>query len=211
MDNVININNTKANTLEFEMTIEGANTSAVDCHFVIVAKGMDFRFKAKVKDAKANLWNVKIPAMGFLERTAYKCYTEVMTDGQYFKPMKGNVNVVGSAEIFTSTPTNKTIANDTAKNAESKKVDVKRETKRKNESWRQGEKSIEQIANELMKNKKYDTDSITETAAAKRLAAENVDQDKDAKVRAILQESGIKPKKKEKKDRVSFVRTRLLN
>ena len=159
MDNLINIINTKANTLEFEMTIEGANASNVECHFVIAAKKMDLRFKAKVKDKKNNLWNVTIPAMEFLEKTTYKCFTEVMTDGQYFVPMSGNVNVVGSAEIYSSNPKNKTIESTIEKVKTAKKEDKKREEKRKNESWRQGEKSIEQIAKELMAAKKKEEDS----------------------------------------------------
>lgn len=209
MDNLININNTKKNTLEFEMTIEGANASGVDCNFVITAKSMDLRFKAKIADKKKNLWTVTLPEMPFLERTTYKCYTEVVADGQYFTPMKGSVNVVGSAEIYTSTPKNKTIESDVKKNKEFKEADKKREEKRKNESWRQGEKSIEQIARELMSQKGLDKDTIEEKVEAKRKADEMVDQDKDAKVRAILKESGIKPK--EKKEKVSFVRTRILN
>lgn len=233
MDNVININNTKTNTLEFEMTIEGANASSVDCHFVISAKGQDFRFKAK-KGKDGDLWSVKIPAMPYLEKTAYKCYTEVVADGQYFKPMDGNINVVGTAEIYTSTPKNKTVESDVAKKKESKKADVKREEKRKNESWRQGEKSIEQIAKELMAKKEADgtaePKTITESkkpgdvgAVVKKekfddpiikAAEKEPISEKDLKaekVRAILQESGIKPKEKKKKDKISFVRTRLLN
>ncbi len=199
MDNLINLNNTKSNTLEFEMTIEGANSSDVDCHFVIEAKGQDFRFKAKRDED--NRWTVDIPAMPYLDRTTYKCYTEVVTEGQYFKPMDGNVNVVGSAEIFTSTPKNKTVESDIKRIEEAKRLDENREEKRKNQSWRQKEKSIEQIANELMKGK------------GEKPLVENeekpVENSKDAKVRAILEESGIKPKKK--KEKVSFVRTKLLN
>lgn len=243
MDNMININNTKANTLEFEMTIEGANASDVDCHFVISAKDQDFRFKAIKEDD--NHWKVTIPAMPYLERTTYNCYTEVVTEGQYFKPMDGNVNVVGSADIYISTPANKTVESDIKKKKVAIKEDKKREEKRKNQSWRQQEKSIEQIAEELTKNAKKevltekksvlkpsDTDSkvkraIKESAvAANEARKEKVKQQQEkkaedvkpvveakepeidprtAKVRAILEESGIKPKKK--KEKVSFVYT----
>ena len=211
MDNLININNTKTNTLEFEMTIEGANASGVDCNFVITAKNMDLRFKAKVSDKEKNLWTVKIPEMPFLERTTYKCFTEVVADGQYFTHMKGNVNVVGTAEIYTSTPKNKTIESDVEKKKEIKEEDHRREEKRKNESWRQSEKSIEQIAAELMKQKGMDSKAIEEKVEAKRDAAAKVDQTKDERVRAILQESGYKPKEKKEKKNISFVRTRILN
>jgi len=176
MDNLININNKKDNILEFEMSIDGANTSDVECYFVIVAKDMEFRFKSSVKDKKKNMWNVTIPAMNFLERTTYKCFTEVITDGQYFKPMSGNVNVVGSAEIYTSTPQNKTIGSSIEKPAP-KKEPVKKEPKKKNESWKPREKSIEQIANELMAKQKTSStqppvrtpDPIVENKAEKKV------------------------------------------
>lgn len=211
MDNLININNTKTNTLEFEMTIEGANTSNVECNFVIVAKNMDFRFKATISDKKANLWNVKIPEMPFLERTTYNCYTEVVTDGQYFKPMSGNVNVVGSTQIYTSPPQNKTVESDIEKIKVAKKEDEKRETKRKNESWRQREKSVEQLANELLSKQKYESKVINEKVEENRKTSTTSSSDaKTAKIRAILEETGYKPKDK-KTNRVSFVRTKILN
>ena len=206
MDNLININNTKENVLEFELLIEGANSSEAECHFVITADGMDLRFPAILEDAAKNLWSVKIPALDFVDRTTYNCYTEVVTEGQYFKPMKGNVNIVGSAQIYTSTPKNKTVESDIKQQKINEKADKKRDEKRKNESWRSREKSIEQIATELMEKEKFSKEKIEEKVEQKK----TVDKSKDEKERAILEESGIKPKKK-KKERVSFVKTQLIN
>ena len=210
MDNVININHTKENTLEFEMVIEGTTTNEVDCNFVIVAKDMELRFPAALTEGKKDHWTVTLPEMGFLERTAYKCYTEVVAEGQYFKPMQGNVNVVGTAQIYTSTPKNKTIESDTQKAKVVKEQERKRETKRKQESWRQSEKSISQIAEELMEQEKYDKANIDRKVAKKKEVKEAVDADKDAKVRAILKESGFESKKK-KKSKVTFVKTKPLH
>ena len=210
MDNIININNTKENALEFEMTIEGLNTSDVECNFVIEAKGMELRFDAVLEDAKNNKWLVKLPRLDILERTTYNCYTEVIAEGQYFTPMKGNVNVVGTAEIYTSSPKNLTIESDQKKNAQNRKLDEQRETKRKNQVWRQKEKSIEQIAKELMEQKDFGTENVDKLLEEKREKSSKGANSNEDKVRAILKEAGIEPKKK-KKEKVSFVKTRLLN
>ena len=210
MDNIININNTKENALEFEMTIEGLNTSDVECNFVIEAKGMELRFDAVLEDAKANKWLVKLPRLDILERTTYNCYTEVIAEGQYFTPMKGNVNVVGTAEIYTSSPKNLTIESDQKKNAENRRLEEQRETARKNQVWRQKEKSIEQIAKELMEQKDFGTEKVDKLVEEKRQKKASGANSNDDKVRAILKEAGIEPKKK-KKEKVSFVKTRLLN
>lgn len=210
MDNVININHTKENTLEFEMVIEGTTTNEVDCNFVIVAKGMELRFPAALTEGKKDHWTVTLPEMNFLERTAYKCYTEVVAEGQYFKPMQGNVNVVGTAQIYTSTPKNKTMESDVEKAEVFEKEEKQRKNKKTQESWRQSEKPIAQIAKELMEQEKYGKDKIDEKLAEKKTVTEGA-QSKDDKVRAILEESGFKSKKRKKKDRVSFVKTRLLN
>jgi len=210
MDNIININNTKENALEFEMTIEGASKGDVECSFVIEAKGMELRFDAVLENEKENKWIVKLPKLDILERTAYKCYTEVIAEGQYFTPMKGSVNVVGSAEIYTSSPKNLTIESDLKKEAkkplsEKVKLDLPRSTPR-----RQSEKSIEQIAKELMENENLDLGNINKKVEKRKAAKGKIDESKNDKVKAILEEAGIKPKKK-KREKISFVKTRLLD
>jgi len=209
MDNIININNTKENALEFEMVIEGLNTSDVECNFVIEASGMELRFDAVLESKDDNKWLVKLPKLDILERTAYNCYTEVIAEGQYFTPMKGSINVVGSAEIFSSSPKNLTIESDVEKHKEHVKLEEQREEKRKAQSWRQNEKSIAQIASELMENQKFDKENVEKLVEDKK--AVGVLNEKDAKVRAILEEAGIKPKKKKKKEKITFVKTNLLN
>lgn len=206
MDKVVNINNTKDNVLEFELVIEGATASEADCNFVIIAKGMELRFPALLEDKSENKWSVKIPEMPFLERTAYNCYTEVVAEGQYFKPLEGNVNVVGPAQIYTSTPKNKTLESDIKKGNAIKEA-AKVAEKSKSDSWRGKEKPIAQIAKELMEKEKYGKDKIEEKVQKSK--AKPVDADKNAKIKAILEETGLKPKKKKKK--VSFVHTHLLN
>lgn len=186
MENLININNTKENTLEFEMVIEGGSTTEVDCNFVIVTKDMELRFPAALSEGKQGHWSVNLPAMNFLERTAYKCYTEVVTEGQYFKPMSGNLNVVGSAEIFTSTPKNTTMESDIKKRKVIKEKEEKRKVSRQ-KPWRQSEKPISQLAEEIINKEKYGKEKITEKVEEKKTAASKVDTGKDAKVRAILE------------------------
>lgn len=208
MENIININNTKENALEFEMIIEGMSTAEVECNFVIVAKGMELRFDAILESKEDNKWLVKLPKLDLLERTSYNCYTEVIAEGQYFKPMTGSVNVVGTSEIYTSSPKNLTIESDQQKQKEFKTLEEKRDVKRTSQAYRQNEKSIAQIAEELMGNQKYDAKGVERLVEEKQEA--RPETDRESKIRAILEEAGIKPKAK-KKERISFIKTRLLN
>lgn len=202
MENVININHTKENALEFEMTIEGVNTSSVECNFVIEAKSMELRFGAKLDNKEKNLWLVKLPKLDILERTAYKCYTEVIVDGQYFKPMEGNVNVVGSAEIYSSTPKNKTIGPAEEKKDEKpvKKTAKKKATpKKKVEAKPKPEPAPKPKKEEVKEEAAPTTDAIDELI--KKIKedpkVENEPLTIDSKIRDILH--SVEETKEEKK------------
>lgn len=201
MDNVVSINHTKENVIEFEMTTDGVETKGMSVRFIIEAKGMELGFMCKKK--KGDEWSVKLPDLPMLERTAYKFHVDVIADGYYFEPMKGTLNVTGTAELYTTTPKNKTLEPEGKKKAPAKKKAVKERVK--TEPIRSNERSIESIAQSLMEQTKFDNpEQLTEKTE------EKPSDNKDDKVIAILEEVGIKPKKKTTR-KISFVKTRLLD
>jgi hypothetical protein len=207
----ISINHTKENIIEFDLTMEGVETKDVEVKMMVETGTMELGFKAKNKEK--DTWMVKLPKLSILERTAYKFYIEIHVDGYYFTPFKGTLNVVGSAEVYSSEPKNVTLkttnnAKDEPKNAPKGSQEEK---KKVSESWRAKEKSIEQIARELVEQQKQEKDvPVKNTPVAESPIQQTLmSNGKDEKVRAILEEAGIRPKPK--RTRVSFVKTKTLN
>lgn len=201
MENIVSINNTKPNTLEFDVTCEGLETKGMKVRFCIKAKGMDLQFAAK--KAKGDSWGVKLPVLPMLDKTAYNFHIEVISDGYYFEVLKGTVNVVGSTDLYSTAPKNVTL--DSTGKKEKKpaaKKKVKEEFIPGSYSNKPGEKSIEQIANEMMEASKEraNEESKKESLIEQIAEAEKKEVEKkmtaDDKVRAVLQEAGIIPKKK---------------
>ena len=182
MDNVVTVTNTKENILEFELTVQGLSAKKVEAKFIIKAKGMEFAFPCE--SGEGNKWSVTIPPMPQLERTAYNCCISVVADGYYFEPMTGTVNVVGTHEVYSSTPKNKTVEPDTEEKKEKKKAPPKKKAKKEEvkETAKSREKGIDQIARELME-KKVGPD-IEKTKEA------------DDKVHEVLESVGINVTKK---------------
>ena len=190
MDNIVTINNTKSQTVEFDITTEGLETKGMKVYLMVKAKGMELRFTAKKKEG--DTFAVKLPVLSnLLDRTAYDCSVEVVADGYHFIPMRGTLNVTGSAKVEAKVAT-------TNKEAKAEEKAKKEETKAKKEKIKeqvvqpgshstvQGEKSIKQIADELMAQKEAD------------VVEETVDTAKDDKLKEILKEEAFKPKKSKK-------------
>lgn len=114
MDNMVTISNVKSNVLEFNADIEGVDTSDMSVQFIINANGMNLGFDAK--HLSGSTWEVSIPPLSMLEKTAYPFKMDVTSDGYYFEPLQGTVNVVGSHDIYVSTPSNQKL--EPAKRAE---------------------------------------------------------------------------------------------
>ncbi len=107
MNNILTITNQKQNTIEFNAGLDGLNGSDMTIRFIIEAAGMDFGFDAKrIKDS---LWEVVIPPLSMLEKTAYNFRIDVVSEGYFFAPIRGVVNVVGTHELYITDPTNKNI------------------------------------------------------------------------------------------------------
>lgn len=108
MDSMITISNVKENVLEFNVEIKGVDTSDMSVHFIIQANSMDIGFNAT--HLSGDKWEVVIPPLPMLERTAYPFRMQVDCDGYHFEPLQGTINVVGSHDIYVSTPSHQTIA-----------------------------------------------------------------------------------------------------
>jgi len=186
MDNIVTINNTKENTFELNVSVQGLSTPDIRVWFTISANGMDICFACE-REGSGDKWICKVPPLPFIDRTAYPCSLQVVGDGYYFEPFNGTLNVVGNAEIYSTKPENVTVkpAN---RQADKPKEDEKKDEKKSNvikleppskNKTKSKEKSIEQIAEELTKKK--------EDAAAKKKPA-TVKATQRAKAKKILKE-----------------------
>jgi len=189
MDNVITITNVRKNDLDFDLSIEGIEDANAKVRFVIKTDKVDFAFPCTRDGAK---WSVEIPEMVQLERTMYPFCIEVVCEGYFFEPMKGQVNVVGSADIYASTPTNTAIVPPKPKNI------VPAPTVRPQEE------SIAAIAERMMKkmNKEKKKEPVKEPVTVS--AGEN----KDKKVRNILEGIAGPDLKTKGKKKVAFKKTK---
>lgn len=104
---MVTISNVKSNVLEFDADIQGVDTSDMAVKFIINANGMNIGFDAR--HLSGSKWEVNIPPLPMLERTAYPFKMDVMSDGYYFEPLQGTVNIVGSHDVYVSTPSNQKI------------------------------------------------------------------------------------------------------
>ncbi len=213
-DEIVSINNNKENILEFDLSIEGINPKDINAKLVIRANEMDLGFQCVRKEG--NKWNVTLPALPILERTAYPFRFDIIADGYHFEPMKGTINVVGSHDLYVTTPKNPTVSSP-EKKPEVKAIKKESAPIPKVESTKQREKPIEQIARELMeanakktvippaKTKVEPTKSVEKKAAP---LTENIlpviakeekkVNPKDEATKRILEEAGLRSKTKPK-------------
>lgn len=214
MENLVTINNTKKNVLEFDVSISGLDTKDVEVKFVIKTKKMDLVFAAKHE--KGDTWSVNIPELPMVEKTTYKSSVVVIADGYYFEPMKGSVNVVGSHEVYSSTPKNTTLEptsndkkeeksgekskedNNTKKTEKEDKKETPKEegkdVKKKTSKFSiketsvspppEPENSVEHLARKLIEETKTDVDVID----PKSVALNKILQEKATKVTELKKE-----------------------
>lgn len=108
MDNIVTISNVKTNVLEFDADIQGLDTADMSVKFIINANGMNIGFDAQ--PLHGTKWEVTIPPIPMLERTAYPFHMDVTSDGYFFEPLQGTINVVGSHDVYVSSPIKKVSA-----------------------------------------------------------------------------------------------------
>ena len=158
MENIVTINNTKENTFELNVSVQGLTSPDIRVWFTISANGMDISFPCE-REGHGDKWICTVPPLPFIQQTAYPCSLQVVGDGYYFEPFNGTLNVVGDAEIYSSTPKNVTVkpANRQAEGSAEDEIDVKQsknkeakvETVSPPPKTKSREKGIKQIAEEL--------------------------------------------------------------
>lgn len=112
---IVTLSNLKKNTIEFELEADGISVNNSNVNLVIEAASMCLMFEANQIGTKK--WEVEIPPLPMLKRTTYPFKITLASEGYYFEPMLGNVNIVGNESVkVTSIPTNTvTEANDSKK------------------------------------------------------------------------------------------------
>lgn len=104
---VVTLSNLRQNTLEFELEADGISINEADVQLVIEAANMGLTFDAKRTSGKK--WEVNVPPLPMLKRTNYPFKVTLASEGFYFEPMSGSVNVVGNGTVnVTSIPTGRT-------------------------------------------------------------------------------------------------------
>lgn len=187
MEKNINIINSKENTIELDIEIDGLKPSDKKCFFVIKTTEVNFSFECK--NSSGNKWEVVIPRMPQIKDTLYNFYIYMVVDGYYFEPYSGTLNVMKSNDVYVKDISNKTFE----------------PTKQKSEDKPKEEPIISsgKIKKEYYTPKKVEhkTSSITELAKSifdkdKPLSEEA--KLKELKVKEILGESNIVTKNKSK-------------
>jgi hypothetical protein len=214
-DHIVSINQQKENTLQFDVTIDGTDASDATVRLTIDLNDGSLLSFVCIR-LEGDRYEARIPVLSHIARTAYPCYIEVITNGYYFKAMKGVVNVTGSATITAQPTTTVSKTNDTKlTNVDDSDEDVDKETKQ--ESLRNifntaatqpslGVRGIKDAADKV----------ISESSKAKKSASskkstndpvsniENLAEDtymsqqdiNDARVKQVLESVGIQVKAK---------------
>jgi membrane-associated HD superfamily phosphohydrolase len=214
---IFQINNLKENDFEFDLVTENIGTEDIKATLVIESKGVELGFPCKkISEGK---WLAKLPPLPMLERTAYPFYLRVVAEGYDFRPLKGSLNVVGTADLYVQNAKT-SLESPTVE----KKASVVKEAKQalKQNTTKRHEKSIQQIAEELMESNKVKSATVaTKTVDIKpkaeklptpatttkkegastvffpNLVVEKKDEKKGTKDEValkILEEAGLKPK-----------------
>ena len=221
---IFQINNLKENDFEFDLVTENIGTDDIKATLVIESKGVELGFPCKkISEGK---WIAKLPPLPMLERTAYPFYLRVVAEGYHFRPLKGSLNVVGAADLYVQNAKT-SLESPTME----KKEPVVKETKQapKQNTTKRHEKSIQQIAEELMESNKVKSATVApktvdvkpkaekpstpvptikkeevSTVFFPNLVVEKKDEKKGTKDEAalkILEEAGLKTKAKSKPKR----------
>lgn len=216
-DELVSINNLKENILEFELTVEGLSSKEFDTKFVIHSSGMEMAFPCKKDDS--GKWSVTLPPLPMLERTAYPFHLQVIAEGFHFRPLKGSVNVVGSPEVYAAGTKNVKLESPTKQEAPKQKI--VETVIPKLQPTRNREKSVEQIARELIEsNKTTEAKKIKAIVAPPVIAPvinesllpkieieakkESTTAAKDKATRKVLEELGFQAPKNKTKNRFSL-------
>lgn len=90
---VINVNKNSSTKIDFDLAIEGVETSTTKATLVIenVIDGCDIAIAATQKDGK---WSVTVPNIKNFNEGEYNVRLDVVVDGYYFTPASGKMKLV---------------------------------------------------------------------------------------------------------------------
>mgnify|MGYP000849692977 FL=1 len=96
----IKININKPSELQFDVSIQGADTDEIVVRFVLLdINGCDYSFCcSKVEDSKKS-WKVKLPKLSHIDKTTCKFRLEVIIDEYYFEPVNSELQFIASKDV----------------------------------------------------------------------------------------------------------------
>jgi hypothetical protein len=178
---IVTVSNSKKNTIEFELEAEGVKVNKAAVNLVIESATMGLMFEASKKSGKK--WEVEIPPLPMLKETTYPFKVTLATEGYYFEPMTGKINIVGNESVkVTAIPSAR---------VGKKKVTESTILEPKKVKSKSGAKP-------LFENKKP-----VKTETKKTLNESEISQNKDQVISNILDEVGI-PRKKRLKSILNY-------
>lgn len=101
MSAVVAITKAQNNELQFDMSVGGTDVRDIIARFVIEGDGVSYVFACKQGDEAAK-WITNIPAPTYLLDNKYTFHIEVITNGYYFEPFSGVVNVSDEPQVSLS-------------------------------------------------------------------------------------------------------------
>lgn len=101
-NNLVILNESKKNNLEFDLEIEGLDPTNIKVAYVLETKDYNMAFECSQK--KNNTWSVTIPPLSHIKKDTYKYHISVIAEGYYFEPLTGVANVEGSHQIYATKP-----------------------------------------------------------------------------------------------------------
>lgn len=144
MDQVAIIRNHKDSHISFDLDVQGVDLSeGMEVRFSFVVDSVRYSFECK--KGEDNKFHCIVPPLKHIMRTTYPACIEVIVDGYYFKPMQGVVNVIADPLVHVNPPAPE------VKVAAVEKTEMPKPTP---PQLKQGEKPIEQLAQEAIQRAK---------------------------------------------------------
>ena len=188
MDTKVSITNSRENELQFDITVEGTSVKDMRARFVIKTDGVEYVFPCKQSD-KARRLTVIIPKMAHLKTGEYDFYIEVITNGYYFDPYKGKLEVTPEPTV-TQTDVRKRLPVPVIKAVKVKGEDEPEEMvateKEETKIVKAAEKDLGSKARDLV-------DTFLKNRTNKPPVPKSEETEKDKAVKAALKAINIKP------------------
>lgn len=104
MTNNISIINTTDNDLHLEVKVDGVDVGDMEVRFVVEIGEVCHVYKCK-QGSEAARWDVHIPSPSYIPMGEYPFHVEIVTNGYFFAPYSGTINVSTKPEVGGITTT----------------------------------------------------------------------------------------------------------